>query len=66
MLDWWNSKAVRSNVVTRNYMQTNMPGNYVYYCIDDRRVKIMLAIAGSSTHPFIRPSVRPCDSNDWM
>ena len=29
LLDWWITKATRSNVVTRNYMQTNMPGNYV-------------------------------------
>ena len=30
MLDWWSTKAARSNVVTRNYMQANMPGKYVY------------------------------------
>ena len=28
-IDWWSTKAARSNVVTRNYMQTNMPGKYV-------------------------------------
>ena len=25
-IDWWRTKATRSSVVTRNYMQTNMPG----------------------------------------
>ena len=33
-LDWWSTDANRSNVVTRNYMQTNMPGKYVYYYIE--------------------------------
>ena len=28
-IDWWSTKAARSNVVTRNYMQTNMPGKYI-------------------------------------
>ena len=28
-IDWWRTNSTRSNVVTRNYMQTNMPGKYM-------------------------------------
>ena len=33
LLDWCKTKATRSTVVTRNYMQTKMPGKYVKYYV---------------------------------